>query len=378
MYDAPMNNLPKKSLALLLCGTLGTFALPNVGIAMEGVNASIHGTLDPGSVEIVDRDQISAEEWTFRLKVTDVDMMNGRQKAIKGATDFIAVVLNQDSYTPQHEVIKKMLILDESYDASEEIYEAYFRVHSALEDPGYKLAATRNATFESDSEKTAPPAWVLLVPATLKGDAWGLSGKKSPWSSKWRIPFRDGATQFVPATIDADDVSSSKKAEDLSEMASMIGKRYNAPAVLMLAKGENEGLELAYFKPGDDGEMLSVTSSAKADLSDITMTRASTLEAFWSLNEEIEAASKFVGEPVRYRFVGRPRLDGTPAILTLQIIAARTAGWDNIYERLEQLEGVTILNQSDHGSSYLVTIDFAGTPDLEVQLETLNFTRSLF
>ena len=378
MYDAVMYILRKNTMTLIMCSALGSFCLASSGAAQEAINSSVHGSFEPGSVEIVNSDQISAEEWTFRFRVRDVDMWNGRQKAIQGATDFIAVVLNQESGIPQHQVIDKMLILDEAYKADERSYEAYLRVHSALEDPAYQLASTRNASFESGGTKIAPPAWVLLVPANVEDNVWSLSSKKAPWSSKWRIPFRDGATQFVPATVDADDMSAANKAEDLAEIASQLGKRYNAPAVLMVAKGSISDLEMAYFKPDDDGNMLSVTGAVETNLSDITTTRASTLESFWMLHQQLEEESQFVGEPIRYRFVGRPRLDGYPTILTLQIIAAHTSGWDDIMRRLERLEGVQILRYSDHGSSYLVTLDYAGTPDLEIQLEALNFTGSLF
>jgi hypothetical protein len=337
----------KRSHILLAAGAVLATSLPSWSLAQQ-----------------IAWQQNDASSWIARVRVDDLGMAEARTLALESAARQIAEKLEISPDRPQHEVISKLLIVDEAYVAASKRYTGTLRLMTALPDPSYEVAERRTEAFDTPAAQEAwRPNWVLVVPFEI-GDtgAWRLSAASSPWASRWKVPFRDGMTQFLPATIDAEDRSMAAAAGSLESVAEHLARRYQSEAVMMVARSSDGLIEIGRWITGgplDFSDLGSVdTSVSLIDL------RARYLEAFWGgsprvgypgLQDGVMAALEEAQEagPVRYRLVGLPRPYGHGWEGHLQIIlSGRT--WEGLEAEMRAIPGLNVMSADDRGSSVLV------------------------
>lgn len=308
--------------------------------------------------------QNDASSWTARVRVDGAGMAEARSSALAQAGRELARKLEVAEDRPQHEVLSKLLIVDERYQPESRRYEGTLHLVSAVPDPDYEVAERRTEAFETPAADASwRPNWVLVVPFDVEaGGAWDLSSSTSPWASRWKVPFRDGMTQFLPATIDAEDRAMARQAATLDEVAERLATRYQSEAVMLVARSSEGMIEIGRWIVGNPLSFGTLGAfEAKGSLTDL---RARYLEAFWggapssgypALQDGVMAALEEaqVGGPVRFRLVGLPRPYGRGWEGHLQLIPG-SRSWEAIEAEMRSIPGLSIMSSDDRGSSVLI------------------------
>ncbi|NDV52801.1 hypothetical protein [Salipiger sp. PrR003] len=315
--------------------------------------------------------QISAREWLIEAGSDLHSMSSARTDAIHRAVEQVAFDLEMPEGALEADFIEKALILDESYD--ETGYHSLLRVLSRLEDSDFAISQSRETSFESTAVPDAMrPAWVLVVPAVVRENgSWDIAQRNSTWASKWRIPFRDGVTQFVPATFDADDRKISEGAADFDVMSKHLKTRYGAAEILYAAQGAEGEVMISHWS-ADNGWMGTLSAGTGIDTGNVTGLRATVLDGFWStfpssMNRQPETMidntrlTAGTAGATRYRLVGAPRPNGDSLRGFIQIIAEETEELETIRQKLSRVSGLELVRLEDHGSSYFGEYTYAGT-----------------
>lgn len=313
--------------------------------------------------DILSWQQTDPRSWTAEIRISDKGLREARVSALDEVASRLLEELRLPSTRPQHEYVEKLMIVDESFQADGRQYRARLKLASALPDPEFEIEERRSDAFDTETEDVYRPNWVLVVPMDVDTDgSWSLSPAGSAWSSRWKVPFRDGLTQFVPASIDADDRKRAKMSVDLVDLVRHLAARYQSEAVMMVAKSEDGGVRIGQWSSGS-GLRASALGSFEPSGS-LTDLRARYLEAFWgsvprghgadpALREDIEAAISATQRPVTFREVGRPVSVAGGLSGHLQFIL-QGVGWQSVEQRLRDVPGFDISSVDDRGSSILV------------------------
>ena len=291
-------------------------------------------------------------------------MSAARTMALDQAGRELAGKLKFSEDRPQHELLSKLLIIDERYDGDARRYDGTLHLLTAVPDPDYEVAERRTEAFETPAaDESWRPNWVLVVPFDIEANgAWDLSASTSPWFSRWKVPFRDGLTQFLPATIDAEDRAMARAASSLDEVADRLATRYQSEAVMLVARGPDDAIEIGRWVTGNPIDFSDLGAfETGGSLTDL---RARYLEAFWGggslsgypeLRGGVMAAleeAQAVG-PVQFRLVGLPRPYGRGWEGHLQVILMGHS-WEEVQSQMRAIPGLDVVSSDDRGSSVLV------------------------
>lgn len=328
------------------------FAAATAGLCAGGAQA-----------EILSWKQSDPTNWTAEVSIAGKDFREARLAALDEAAARLREEIRLPSSRPQHEYLAQLLITDESFKIDGQRYRASLRLASALPDPEFEIEERRVDAFDTGTEDVYRPGWVLVVPMDVDADgSWSLSPVGSAWSSRWKVPFRDGQTQFVPASIDADDRSRAKSSEDLVSLVRHLASRYQSEAIMMVAKSDDGNVRIGQWSPGG-GFRTSALGDFEASGS-LTELRALYLEAFWegaprghgadpTLREDIESVLAATQGPVTFREVGLPVSVSGGLSGHLQFIL-QGAAWPSVERRLRDVPGFDVSSIDDRGSSVLV------------------------
>ncbi len=339
------------------------------------------GVMSHSSPQIQDMKQYAADQWTFVTNADGEDMLAARQGSILVIDNKVRGLLRIGDDEKHSDVFEKILIVDEEYkDGS---YKGQFRVITNQSDEEYLIDAERHASFETGQNSPSAPAWVLLVPGNVDADgAWSLSAMGSAWQSNWKIPFRDGNTQFIPATTDADDVAALDEAYSLADLGLHFSDRYSANDVLFVGNKVSGELEISYWSAAKDPASTIEASGPLPEARDATALRGTLLDHFWGISsgEILTKAPKPEPEStLRYRFVGHPRIENGFMTGFVQILSKEETQ-ETIETRLSTVEGLSVSNYEDHRNSVLLTFGYAGSDidELISSLSAAGFTSEMF
>ncbi|WP_156883424.1 hypothetical protein [Salipiger mucosus] len=339
-------------------------------------------------------EQIGPREWILRTAVPDTGMSNARISSLDAAADHVGSILEVAPDAAQRDYLEKVLIVDE--EITDGTYQAMLRVLSSRDDPEFAASQRRDTDFDSGSVPDAlRPEWVMVVPASVSSDgAWDIARRNSTWASKWNIPFRDGATQFLPASFDADDRAVSDRSRDFDVLTDHLSDRYNADHILYVARSDNGEILLSHWSDAN-AWMGTISAGDGIDISNYTNLRAAVLDGFWSTygdavrqpsatgsehSDRTGQADTSNGRATRYRLVGQPAADGGTIDGFLQVIDDGAITTRDLQSKIQAVQGLTLASVEDHGSSFLVQFSWRGgtLPGLEQALANAGFSSDLY
>jgi hypothetical protein len=322
----------------------------NITDFSSGINSA-----DP----IYDVNQVNQTEWVFDMSLSGRGMRSARLITLNAATDYIADKLEQGDNANEFDFIDKVLLVDENF--NDGTYTSKIRVLSLIEDDSFAINSNRNIAFNTqEAPSLSRPNWVLVVPIDIDEDQnWQLSGLRTLWASQWKIPFRDGLTQFIPATVDVDDKDFADNAESFEELSEYLMKRYKSEYVLYVARN-SEGL-VKVFQWGIDTNIappLEIGVFTKKP--DVTVLRSAVLSGYWSsfapsyINAEYDDVEGAPGV-FYYRMMGTPKMDLYGyASGWIQLLEVTPEQWVFLENTLMNIRGLSIQSIQKQDTGLLI------------------------
>ena len=169
--------------------------------------------------------------------------------------------------------ISRVLIVDESYDPYTKIYTGYFDVWI---DKFNSEKLFLGFSSEELNETPDTPKWVLIVPSKLVGGGyWTLADKQSSWAKNWQFPKSSELTQFIGASIDAEDKAASHSMASLADFTIYLSEKYRADFIMYVAENKNM-LDVIYWENGEKF----LRQTLEAELDDTTKVRNAITDLF--------------------------------------------------------------------------------------------------